>query len=193
MHRRRAVNAYTLAIKTACNSHLVTEGAALKSWLHLSTLTAANVPAHRQRARYANAFNDIAIICDAVRNTGNNPVKRAFCMSFYFLQFYGKNAPRPAESFEEAIRIVCQQGGDADTNACIVGGMMGALFGLSLIPRNMLNKVLRFDCRDEFQEDENGKTRPEWLSLMLHALPNIESLLNTRPNNKLIIEEDGVR
>ena len=34
-------------------------------------------------------------------------------------------------SFEEAIRTVISYGGDTDTNACIVGGMAEAMYGIS--------------------------------------------------------------
>jgi len=37
-------------------------------------------------------------------------------------------------------------GGDTDTNACIVGGIIGALVGFSNIPRYMIDKLLEFDC-----------------------------------------------
>ena len=34
-----------------------------------------------------------------------------------------------SDSFERAIQETISLGGDTDTNACIVGGMMGALIG----------------------------------------------------------------
>jgi ADP-ribosylglycohydrolase len=37
-------------------------------------------------------------------------------------------------------------GGDTDTNACIVGVMIGALTGLKNIPEKMLDTLLKFDC-----------------------------------------------
>ena len=36
------------------------------------------------------------------------------------------------------------EGGDTDTNACIVGGMIGAAVGLSNIPSTMKDPVLIF-------------------------------------------------
>jgi ADP-ribosylglycohydrolase len=49
-------------------------------------------------------------------------------------------------SYEEAIMYTLMKGGDTDTNACIVGGMMGALHGISSIPGYMKDVVLGFDC-----------------------------------------------
>lgn len=44
------------------------------------------------------------------------------------------------------MRSTIQEGGDTDTNAAIVGGMIGALVGLQNIPSNMIAKVMKFDC-----------------------------------------------
>ena len=41
---------------------------------------------------------------------------------------------------------MCKQGGDADANACIAGGMIGALVGVKSIPLYMINKVINYDC-----------------------------------------------
>jgi ADP-ribosyl-[dinitrogen reductase] hydrolase len=44
-------------------------------------------------------------------------------------------------SFTEAIKFVLKKGGDTDTNAAIVGGIMGAKYGITEIPH--LKKLLR--------------------------------------------------
>ena len=41
-------------------------------------------------------------------------------------------------------------GGDTDTNACIVGGIIGALVSSDNIPAVNINKLLEFDCAQEF-------------------------------------------
>jgi ADP-ribosylglycohydrolase len=38
-----------------------------------------------------------------------------------------------------------KQGGDTDTNACIVGTMVGALVGIDNLPSNYLNNLLKCD------------------------------------------------
>lgn len=63
-------------------------------------------------------------------------VRWAFVLAFYFLR-------NPTISYEDAIHITLQKGGDTDTNAAIVGGMVGAY---QPIPEYMLQPVLQFDC-----------------------------------------------
>ena len=46
-------------------------------------------------------------------------------------------------SFEDALEDILLKGGDADTNAAIVGGMMGALHGAAGIPDTLKAPVLR--------------------------------------------------
>jgi ADP-ribosyl-[dinitrogen reductase] hydrolase len=64
-------------------------------------------------------------------------VKHAFILAMHFL--------RKCASYEDAIKQTLMMGGDTDTNACIVGGMMGALHGYGFIPDYMKGPVLKFD------------------------------------------------
>ena len=48
-------------------------------------------------------------------------LKVAFCYSFYYL--------RNKYSYEDAIRDILLKGGDTDTNAAIVGGLIGCVHG----------------------------------------------------------------
>ena len=82
-------------------------------------------------------------------------IRIAFILSFYFLQGYDKSEGYYFRCIQETIK----QGGDTDTNACIVGAMIGALVGLKELPQHMLTKVVRFDCT------KKGQRRPEWLSV----------------------------
>jgi len=63
----------------------------------------------------------------------------AFVHSFYHL--YKRTAFLPA--LEETLRI----GGDTDTNAAIVCGLLGALHGVDGIPQEMIQKVVACDTR----------------------------------------------
>jgi ADP-ribosylglycohydrolase len=65
-------------------------------------------------------------------------VKHAFQLAFYHL---ARQTP-----FEEAMVHTLMQGGDTDTNAAIVGGLMGGLHGASAIPQYMSGPVFDFDC-----------------------------------------------
>jgi ADP-ribosylglycohydrolase len=61
-----------------------------------------------------------------------------------------------ATSYVEALRETLAGGGDTDTNACIVGGLVGALHGASGIPLPMARKLLSSNV-------SKGRPRPEWL------------------------------
>jgi ADP-ribosyl-[dinitrogen reductase] hydrolase len=71
---------------------------------------------------------------DATRQIGH--VRWGFVMAMYFLR-------NPEIGYEEAIKITLMKGGDTDTNAAIVGGLVGAY---QVIPEYMKRPVLDFDC-----------------------------------------------
>ena len=73
------------------------------------------------------------------------------------------------------------KGGDTDTNACIVGGMMGALHGIKGIPEQKVRIV------KERKEGERGPNRPKWLIPKYTIDDQISKLLQLAPE-KLIIE-----
>lgn len=60
-------------------------------------------------------------------------------------------------SFGDALHQVLSCGGDTDTNACIVGGLVGARVSIEGIPDHMIKSVLECDTRQ-------GRPRPDWLS-----------------------------
>lgn len=89
---------------------------------------------------------------DCTKNIGH--VKHALTLAFYFLQ--------KGVSYEEAIRETLKKGGDTDSNACIVGGLMGALHGFTAIPEDMRDAVLDFDCvKHDPWQSLMGYNRPE--------------------------------
>lgn len=94
-------------------------------------------------------------------------IKHAFILTIYCL----KNML----TFENAIYQVLKKGGDTDTNAKIVGSMLGALYGETHIPIYMKNPVLSFDCT---QEPINliGRKRPINYSVK-NAYKNIKRLI----------------
>ena len=69
-------------------------------------------------------------------------------IAFEYAFFYLKNNIE----YEEAIRRMLKQGGDTDTNAAIVGGLLGARYGIDGIPKEWRNAVLNA-----------APDRPEWL------------------------------
>jgi ADP-ribosyl-[dinitrogen reductase] hydrolase len=87
-------------------------------------------------------------------------VKHAFSHAFYHL--------RCGSSYEEALAHTLECGGDTDTNACIVGGLIGALHGVDRIPQTMLGKLL--SCNTS-----KGQPRPETFTIK-QALPSLKKL-----------------
>ncbi len=59
-------------------------------------------------------------------------------------------------SYESAVAETLAGGGDTDTNACIVGGLIGALHGAKSIPQRMQDAV--YDCNVS-----RGQLRPAYL------------------------------
>ena len=70
---------------------------------------------------------------DATERIGH--VRWAFTMAMYFLR-------NPEIQYKEAIRMTLLKGGDTDTNAAIVGGLVACRHP---IPEDMLQPVLQFD------------------------------------------------
>lgn len=76
-------------------------------------------------------------------------IRIAFTHTFYHLH--------ERTAYPQAIFSTLAGGGDTDTNACIVGGLIGALHGASSIPALMKNAVMQCDT-------SQGRQRPDWLS-----------------------------
>jgi len=72
----------------------------------------------------------------------------AFTHAFYHLH--------SATNYLDGITAVLSGGGDTDTNACIVGGLLGALHGIQGLPEHMVTAVLNCDVA-------KGRSRPDWL------------------------------
>ena len=93
-----------------------------------------------------------------------------------------------APYYKSVIRHVVKMGGDTDTNACIVGGMIGALVGVKNVDRTMLQTLLKFDC-----ESQNIK-RPAEFSVRKYAIPLIEALIEKSPksnNHVYVVPDEG--
>lgn len=76
-------------------------------------------------------------------------VRWGFTLAMHFLR-------NPHITYEDAIRTTLMKGGDTDTNACIVGGLVACY---QPIPEYMLRPVLTFDCQTD------GIYRPEKYSV----------------------------
>ena len=109
-------------------------------------------------------------------------IKHALSYSFYhLLRFDPKISDTDGTHFESSLLSTIENGGDTDTNACIVGKMIGALVGKKGIPKKWLDKILSFDCTKAGMNGKKGRRRPEFLSVKKHAITNIQALIESRP------------
>lgn len=93
-------------------------------------------------------FNESVSVDDLVCTSHIGHVRWAFTLAMHFL--------RTGASFETAIKTTLLKGGDTDTNAAIVGAVMGALHGARKIPHCMKSVVLAFDA----EKPGSGHKRP---------------------------------
>ena len=54
-----------------------------------------------------------------------------------------------ASDFETGILEIINQGGDADTNACVAGSLLGAKFGFNSLPSELVDGLLYKDLLEE--------------------------------------------
>lgn len=77
--------------------------------------------------------------------------KIAYVYSFYFFKHIADKCKSEeelnSEIYKEAMMRTIREGGDTDTNACIVGGFVGSLVGFKKLPTEYLVKQLslKFD------------------------------------------------
>ena len=107
-------------------------------------------------------------------------VRIAFTHAFHHLY--------QATPFYEALAAILTGGGDTDTNACIAGGLLGALHGAEAIPEQMRSAVLNCDL-------SRGQSRPNWLrpiNLSGHVRDLIAPMANDEATSiDETAEEDG--
>lgn len=63
--------------------------------------------------------------------------------------------------FQKQIKYVMSKGGDTDTNAAIVGGMLGALVGFTGLPRNYIQKLMNFR-HEKWTQQTKRQIRPKF-------------------------------
>lgn len=90
-------------------------------------------------------------------------VKYAFTHSFRHLKL--------RSSFLDALLVTLMGGGDTDTNACAVGGMVGALHGEAGIPKPLIDLLMKCDTR-------KGRPRPEFLQPRVQLPKMLDSLID---------------
>ncbi len=93
-------------------------------------------------------------------------IKNAFSYAFYHLS---QNA-----AYEFALADTLKRGGDTDTNACIVGGLIGALRGIKQIPSEMVEKLVNCDVKTGLKP-RGDNFHPKNVQSWLHFVPTEES------------------
>ncbi|NEP10577.1 MAG: ADP-ribosylglycohydrolase family protein [Symploca sp. SIO2C1] len=149
-----AVACYTIAIsslirepgdrKTAFNS--------AKSWLESQAKRAQNkeFASNQGQAEVLSWLQDAENNINISYHPHAGFVKIAFTHAFRHLLL--------GSDYFEAIRETLSGGGDTDTNACIVGGLIGAACGAKAIPEEMTQLVLNCDTQ------QGANPRPQFLS-----------------------------
>ena len=100
--------------------------------------------------------------------------KIAFAYAFYYL--------KEKMEYRTAIEEMITKGGDTDTNAAIVGGLIGAAEGYSNIPKEISDKMLTCNSCN------SGHKRPEFLCpLKFDLLKLIEKIFNCRPTSPTVV------
>lgn len=110
--------------------------------------------------------------CDVPVNKPAGWAKIAFIYSMRYL-LQGK-------SYIQAISEIMSHGGDTDTNACIIGSLIGAAEGTEGIPPEMIEKVKTWTPK------KGGLKRPKFLQVN-HNFGLISSLIAISPNTLTII------
>lgn len=88
---------------------------------------------------------------------------------FWGFKYLKKNFP-----YNDAMSDILLRGGDTDTNAAIVGGLLGAAQGINAIPYDWVLKVANYDAT--IKHDKYGRVRPEFLSPQHHLIPLIKAV-----------------
>ncbi len=148
----QAVVAYSIAI-----AELVKTGNRTSAWARTKNWLQANANAE---------LNDWAAVIESNEQVSGHPqagfVRIAFIHAFQSLI--------ANHDYQTAIRSVLSIGGDTDTNACIVGGLIGAATGAGNIPAVMCKAVINCDT------SEGRRPRPDFLRPG-KVLPQIRSAL----------------
>ena len=77
-------------------------------------------------------------------------------------------------TFKEAMYAVLMAAGDTDTNAAIVGAVMGAWLGKSGIEESWVEKVCTYN-------NEVGRKRPDWL-LAKNNMDKLNYVIHNAPS-----------
>jgi hypothetical protein len=87
--------------------------------------------------------------------------KIAYVYSFYFLRHVIHSCRTEEELspevYKDVMKRTISEGGDTDTNACIVGGLIGSIVGYKQLPKEYLDKMLHLKLFNTVQLRRNIK------------------------------------
>ncbi|CAI2369180.1 unnamed protein product [Moneuplotes crassus] len=110
-------------------------------------------------------------------------IKHAFvcCMRYLRLaaQKQENNEQLDSKFYEEAMVEILMGAGDTDTNACIAGGVIGAILGFDKLPEIPKDKVLNWD----YSDNHEGRERPDYLVPKDKVEKLIEDLFKIAPED----------
>ena len=88
------------------------------------------------------------------------------------------------ESFKKSIEWIISQKGDTDTNACIMGGLLGAMYGYGRLEmEEQINKIGNWVS--------SNKRRPDWL-IPGKVIPKyVDFLVSSSPSELKIVGSEA--
>ncbi|CDW77035.1 UNKNOWN [Stylonychia lemnae] len=147
--------------------------------------------AKQESTKILSWFENIEIenLPNPQKNIGQSEI--AFSYAFYYLR---KVITQQDLSFEKIMEDTLFLGGDTDTNAAIVGGLLGAYFGVKRIPTNWINSILNFDKtkndRSQIGQQNSGIARPQFLIPKHNLINDLDILVKNAPT-KLSVKYMG--
>ncbi len=81
-------------------------------------------------------------------------------------------------TYEDAIKDILMRGGDTDTNAAIIGGLLGAAYGIECLKEEWCETMLNY--KGPIQGGE-GHARPDFLYPGLHLPQMLFSIYENAP------------
>ena len=134
-----------------------------RSWLDSQANLVKDPEQYKSWAEVSSWLYDAADNVDVAYFPQAGFVKIAFTHAFRHLLL--------GSDYESAIAQTLRGGGDTDTNACIVGGLIGAAVGEKQIPEAMKNAVLNCDTQ-EGKNPRPGFLHPQQVPTLVNSLLN---------------------
>ena len=119
-------------------------------------------------------------------------VKIAFKYAFYILKNCDRENP---SAFEHAMKTMLREGGDTDTNAAIVGGLIGALVGYNRIPEKYKLAIMNFDCKTMIGNEVENYLLPKYhlCPLLTQIYQNSPKVLQVQVGQELLESKEEIQ